>query len=452
MKKYLRSLFILFVSFQGVLMAQSVSPDCAMSVAVCKDIISSGVTSGPGVDDFNGAAQSGCLLQGINQSIESNSVWFRFRTVAAGELGFNIIPNNSGEDLDFAVYGPNPDCNNLQDPVGADGTLSNCGISNFAIDFSPNNNGLTGVGVNPQTGTQTVTYTPYMDVEAGEEYLILVNNYTAESEGFRLEFTGAVVDGEQQALDCSIVPDLLEDVAGQSFCEGEVFELDGAYEMAATYRWYVDSTPEDGVDNFVLIPGENQAVYGATATGIYRVEAITASGFAEYDETLVTFEPSNQPTILDVTVEDLSDNNIVQVDVANPEEYTFQLNDGPVTDTGRFEGVPVGLNTVAITHVSGCGSETIEVTVAGFPKFFTPNGDGINDLWNVVGLEDLDDARIFIFDRFGKLLKQISASGNGWDGTYNGRSLPSSDYWFRLEYTDSQSRPQVVKSNFSLKR
>jgi gliding motility-associated-like protein len=60
-------------------------------------------------------------------------------------------------------------------------------------------------------------------------------------------------------------------------------------------------------------------------------------------------------------------------------------------------------------------------------------------------------ARLYIFDRHGKLLKQLSTSGDGWDGTYNGHELPSTDYWFKVEYT-SGSQWKEFKAHFSLKR
>ncbi|HET8810447.1 MAG TPA: T9SS type B sorting domain-containing protein, partial [Flavobacteriaceae bacterium] len=71
-----------------------------------------------------------------------------------------------------------------------------------------------------------------------------------------------------------------------------------------------------------------------------------------------------------------------------------------------------------------------------YPKFFTPNGDGYNDTWNIIGISDQPNAQIYIFDRYGKLLKQLSPTGPGWDGTYNGRPMPSSDYWFRVQYIE----------------
>jgi len=60
-------------------------------------------------------------------------------------------------------------------------------------------------------------------------------------------------------------------------------------------------------------------------------------------------------------------------------------------------------------------------------------------------------AKIYIFDRYGKLLKQISPSGAGWDGTYNGSPLPSSDYWFRVEYKEDETN-KTFTGHFTIKR
>ncbi len=87
-----------------------------------------------------------------------------------------------------------------------------------------------------------------------------------------------------------------------------------------------------------------------------------------------------------------------------------------------------------------------------YPKFFTPNGDGHNDTWNIKGLSVQPDAKIYIFDRFGKLLKQLSPAGEGWDGTFGGRPVPSTDYWFTVEYNDFQGNRREFKGHFSLKR
>ena len=119
-----------------------------------------------------------------------------------------------------------------------------------------------------------------------------------------------------------------------------------------------------------------------------------------------------------------------------------------------FLDVPPGLNTVIVNDKNGCGTLEQPFLVVGYPKFFTPNGDGIHDNWNVLGIEELIDPTIFIFDRYGKLLKQLD-DATGWDGTFNGRELPSSDYWFRLDYDQDNQGALVARSirrHFSLVR
>ena len=91
----------------------------------------------------------------------------------------------------------------------------------------------------------------------------------------------------------------------------------------------------------------------------------------------------------------------------------------------------------------------ILIPVMGIPKFFTPNSDGINDTWNIQGITpSYASSIIYIFDRFGKLIKQISPLGAGWDGTYNGQLLPADDYWFTMQLSDNRN----IKGHFTLKR
>ena len=73
----------------------------------------------------------------------------------------------------------------------------------------------------------------------------------------------------------------------------------------------------------------------------------------------------------------------------------------------------------------------------------------------MLGVETLTNPSIFIFDRYGKFLKQLDINSLGWDGTFNGRPLPSSDYWFRLDYERDDEGVLVARSvrrHFSLIR
>ena len=127
----------------------------------------------------------------------------------------------------------------------------------------------------------------------------------------------------------------------------------------------------------------------------------------------------------------------------------YQLNNGNFQDSNTFENVNPGCHTVNVTDIYGCTTLSSSVFVFDYPKFFSPNSDGYNDFWNVF-LEN-SDATLSIFDRYGKLLKQIRQDEVGWDGTYNGYKLPSTDYWFVLDY-DECGIKRTFKSHFTLIR
>ncbi|WP_185963885.1 T9SS type B sorting domain-containing protein [Flavobacterium restrictum] len=116
-----------------------------------------------------------------------------------------------------------------------------------------------------------------------------------------------------------------------------------------------------------------------------------------------------------------------------------------------FSNLSNELHIVRVRDLNGCTNLSKEIFILGYPKFFTPNGDGVNETWNINGFDSYANEKIYIFDRYGKLLKQINSKMLGWDGTYNGHPLPSSDYWFKVVYfKDGISKE--FNSHFSLKR
>jgi len=132
-------------------------------------------------------------------------------------------------------------------------------------------------------------------------------------------------------------------------------------------------------------------------------------------------------------------------------DYEYSLNeDGPYQDNNIFYNVPSGQQTFYIRDKKDCGIVSQEFSVIGFPQFFTPNNDTINDYWQVYGVSSQfqPNSKIFIFDRYGKLLSQIDPKSKGWDGTYNGQPMPTNDYWFSVTLQDGR----VFKSHFTLKR
>lgn len=168
----------------------------------------------------------------------------------------------------------------------------------------------------------------------------------------------------------------------------------------------------------------------------------------------VTVNPSNTLVSVNWTVTDaFANNQIITISVTGTGNYLYQLDYGPFQVSPIFENVASGTHSITVEDIYGCSIPITEnnVLVINYPKYFTPNGDGFNDTWNIFELSNQSNARIFIFDRYGKLLKEISPSGLGWDGNYIGHPMPATDYWFSVEYTE-QNTVKKFKSHFSLKR
>ncbi len=111
-----------------------------------------------------------------------------------------------------------------------------------------------------------------------------------------------------------------------------------------------------------------------------------------------------------------------------------------------------GTHEISVSDANGCGSTIpISFKLINSPKFFTPNGDGYNDTWNITDMPNQDNAKLLLFDRYGKLLKELFSNGPGWDGTLNGYPLPADDYWFSISYVESGVTKEY-RSHFSLKR
>ena len=229
-----------------------------------------------------------------------------------------------------------------------------------------------------------------------------------------------------------------------------------------------------GLDFVVVDPGLSPATYNFTwrdefgvvlssdptytidEGGIYSLEVSYASSptGCSLPLEIFTVSESGSPVVtVDVVTEDFADTHVVLATATGTGVYEFSLDQGPWLDSGTFIGVDPGEHTVYIRDVNGCGITAVDVYIVDYPKYFTPNGDGYHDTWNIDALSGQLGSRIYIFDRYGKLLKQISPAGDGWDGTYNGQPMPTTDYWFRLEYNDLKTgQPKQLKAHFSLKR
>ena len=214
----------------------------------------------------------------------------------------------------------------------------------------------------------------------------------------------------------------------------------------ATYdfAWYFNGT---------IINGATSNTYEATQAGTYSVIVTNTATGCQSELTSAVVAASFPGTSI-TTIESLafSDNATITVEVSPLNTiYEYTLDNGPLQSSNVFINVSPGPHIVTVTDENGCTNITKLVTIIGYPTYFTPNGDGYNDTWNVLGLGA--SAKVLIYDRYGKLIKQISPTSQGWDGTLNGQPMTSTDYWFTVDYSEPQTREsKVFRSHFSLKR
>lgn len=200
--------------------------------------------------------------------------------------------------------------------------------------------------------------------------------------------------------------------------------------------------------------GETTARIQVNTPGVYIVTVTNNLGCSTTKTITVT--ASNTATIDDIIINDLRDNNTVTVIASSTSNasttylYSLDKPNGPYQESNMFENVTAGTHTVYVYDTKGCGVVSQKISVLSIPKFFTPNGDGVNETWNIIGINALfySNSKIYIFDRYGKLLADVNPKGLGWDGTHKGYKLPSTDYWYVVQLDNGRT----VKGHFSLIR
>ncbi|MEJ2584447.1 MAG: T9SS type B sorting domain-containing protein [Robiginitalea sp.] len=332
---------------------------------------------------------------------------------------------------------------------GAEGYRVAIGTSPFENDIVPNSD----FGDRTETGV--------IEFEPNRQYFITITPYNeaGAAQGcqttsfFTLLGCGPYFDQEGNVVEFS--PELnFPEVVGVC-ASGNITPIT-AMDPADGYRWY----EIENENREVLL--EQGPEFTPPGPGEYRLEIYNEipdpSGITiECPSSQVFTVTQSEPAIIEGTDVDLGAGELsIEVTVSGIGDYEFALDDpdGPYQESNRFTGLPLDNYRIFVRDRNGCGITEVAVepdlTLEGFPKFFTPNGDGVNDFWQFIlppsGINPI--RQLFIFDRYGNLLAQVDPRSAGWDGTSNGRPMPASDYWFRAVNNENQE----FRGHFSLKR
>jgi gliding motility-associated-like protein len=299
--------------------------------------------------------------------------------------------------------------------------------------------------VDAQTGTNAITTPNSYDTPTADLYAVVTNNATFCPSppvlvSITVEALADPVIGGGHAI-CVEYP-------SGTLLSSTTLTITNA-DTDHTYEWFLDADPA---------PIAAGTTYTATAEGSYTVVATSVNGCISVSSQAFVVVKSGPPVPVGTgyTVTNaFSDNQTITIQVEGYGHYVYALDDGPFLDNGGvFQNVGPGVHTVRVIDIDNACAEMPPITLINaidYPPYFTPNGDGIHDTWNIWSLSDQPSTKIYIFDRYGKLIKQISPQGLGWDGTFNGKPLPSTDYWFTVYYPEAGTTKEF-KAHFSLKR
>jgi len=267
------------------------------------------------------------------------------------------------------------------------------------------------------TGTAITVKPPY--IKSGSSYRSTYH------------YTVTVSDNCQETFDIPVEVDgkltgTIETSSPQA-CEGSYVTMNAGSYNAETYIWTSQAFDTDKST--------------ATITELLEVTTtyylkVMRGECDEYED--VTIDVNSNPVILSIDSVGIRDREIIFDPAFGTQPFKYGIDNEPVNDNPVKYNLLYSLHTFYIVDAAGCYSTAYESPVMApkliIPHYFSPNGDGINDIWEIEGLRDsYPDAVVTIFDRFGKELIKYKGTGDGWDGKYLGRDMPATDYWYVIE-------------------
>ncbi|WP_424003086.1 T9SS type B sorting domain-containing protein [Maribacter sp. IgM3_T14_3] len=250
----------------------------------------------------------------------------------------------------------------------------------------------------------------------------IAGTYYAEANATEIEC--ASTTRTAVALTVNPLP-IVPDDSNTFLCEDSSTTLD-AEVINVTYLW---ST------------GETTQLIDVTEPGDYDVIITNTNGCSATRK--FTVEQIDLPRIDKI----VSDGPTIVVSTANGGNFEYSLDGRSFQPSPFFDAVAGGFYTIYVQDNTDCGVVTQDFYHLVIQKFFTPNGDTVNDTFEPDGLEVFNSVTISIFDRYGRLIKFGNTNSTSWDGTFKGERLPEDDYWYLIEADSTQ-----FKGHFSLKR
>ncbi len=396
---------------------------------------------------------SGSVINITDSDLEpaKKYVWYKNGSVMSGYTGKDILDYVPTETATYYKESVNGACTNKSNEITVD--------VKPAIEFTIEPVGkqvCVGDEVElKMSGYPTGSQLQWIEKSTGK---VLSTDATAVVEPEKTEVYTAVVTNVCQAskdLTVTVLPPIDPDISDDAtICEGGKTTLTITGVGVTKVTW----TPVAGLDD------ATKATVQASPAETTTYKATVSNGVcSDSKEVTVTVSPLPRfDYVTELKSETCSTRGVEVAGKSGVPPYQFSDDGVKFTSETEFYGLPSGYIRFYIRDDNKCESDTT-VHFDPYPinpdRFFTPNEDGVNELWTVENLNCYEGYIVEIFDRYGRrlyLYKKGSFSGGsvtedfvGWDGTYNGHQMPSTDYWYLI--TVEEIRKQF-NGHFTLKR
>ncbi|CAM4171077.1 T9SS type B sorting domain-containing protein [Gillisia hiemivivida] len=171
--------------------------------------------------------------------------------------------------------------------------------------------------------------------------------------------------------------------------------------------------------------------------GIYTYKLNNNCGSSS-SEVIIELDANVSINNYEINTSEFNENAFLEINVLEIGNFEYSLDGENYYASNRFLNLSGGEHRIFAREVDGCRTLSDSVMILDFLKVFTPNGDGINEYWKITGFEG-EVYEIYIYDRYGKLLKVLNPNDKGWDGIFNGKPMPADDYWFKAQMADGKT-------------
>ncbi|MBS7362681.1 MAG: T9SS type B sorting domain-containing protein, partial [Paludibacteraceae bacterium] len=232
------------------------------------------------------------------------------------------------------------------------------------------------------------------------------------------------------------------DIEDKTICEGDDVRIDAGSYGATTYTWTVNGETVKGSRYYQDKP---------TETTKYQVHMTRGNVCEADDEATVTV--TTNPVIASIDSVGYRDVDIVMDPSFGTPSFRYSIDGGEWTENTHLTGLKYTAHTIKVEDANGCtllDTFVVKDPAIVFPNWFSPNKDGEFDHWTVPGIQETyPEAEFTIYDRWGKKLVEFKGADDGWDGSYNGVAMPSTDYWYECLIREID---KVYKGHFTLIR